>query len=38
MAVIEDLLGFTQGDQNGAQVLEQGEVVVDVNVGHGAIL
>jgi hypothetical protein len=34
VAVIENLLGFAQGDQNGAQVGEQGEVMVEVGVGH----
>ncbi|MNW02774.1 hypothetical protein D3C71_1986110 [compost metagenome] len=34
VAVIEDLLGFAQGDQNGAQMGEQGEVMIEVGVGH----
>ena len=38
VAVIENLLGFAQGDQDGAQVLQQSEVMVDVGVGHGVIL
>jgi hypothetical protein len=36
VAVVEHLFGFAQGDKDAAQVVEQGEVVVEV-AGHGAV-
>ncbi|MNF82153.1 hypothetical protein D3C85_1042790 [compost metagenome] len=35
MAFFRHLLGFTQGDQDAAQMVEQDEVVVEMGVGHG---
>ncbi|MCY1408751.1 hypothetical protein D9M71_240790 [compost metagenome] len=35
VVVLRNLLGFAQGAENGAQVLEQGEMMVEIGVGHG---
>ncbi|MCY1292915.1 hypothetical protein D9M69_432370 [compost metagenome] len=35
VGVVCHLFGFAQGDQDAAQMVEQGEVVVEVGSGHG---
>ncbi|MCY1416055.1 hypothetical protein D9M71_315560 [compost metagenome] len=35
VVLFRHLLGLTQGAEDGAQVLEQGEVMVEIGVGHG---
>ena len=38
MAFFRDLLGVTDGNQDAAQHIEQGEIVVEVISGHGGVL
>jgi hypothetical protein len=38
VGVVFHLLGLAQGDQDAAQMGEQGEVVVEVGSGHNDVL